>query len=40
LVRAQSTLLNYELQYWRVFVEAKQSLARLEAAVGEVNIYE
>tara|TARA_B100000809_G_scaffold219710_1_gene227052 strand:- start:4569 stop:5864 length:1296 start_codon:yes stop_codon:yes gene_type:complete len=40
LVRAQSTLLNYELQYWRAFVEAKQSLARLEAAVGEVNIYE
>lgn len=40
LVRAQSTLLNYELQYWRAFVEAKQSLARLEAAVGEVTIYE
>ena len=40
LVRAQSTLLNYELQYWRAFVEAKQALARLEAAVGEVNIYE
>ncbi|MEO2183878.1 MAG: TolC family protein [bacterium] len=40
LVRAQSTLLNYELQYWRAFVEAKQSLARLEAAVGEVDIYE
>ena len=40
LVRAQSTLLNYELQYWRAFVDAKQSLARLEAAVGEVNIYE
>ena len=40
LVRAQSTLLNYELQYWRAFVDAKQSLARLEAAVGGVNIYE
>lgn len=40
LVRAQSTLVSYELRYWRVFVEAKQALASLEAAVGEVNIYE
>jgi cobalt-zinc-cadmium efflux system outer membrane protein len=40
LVRAQITLLNYELQYWRSFSDAKQSLAALEGAVGEANIYE
>ncbi len=40
LVRAQITLLNYELQYWQALVQAKQALARLEAAVGEENIYE
>ena len=40
LIRAQITLLNYELQYWRAFTEAKQSLAALESAVGEGNIYE
>ena len=40
LVRAQVTLLNYQLRYWKVLTEAKQSLARLEAAVGEESIYE
>ncbi len=40
LVRSQITLLNYQLQYWKTFTEAKQSLARLEAAVGEETIYE
>jgi outer membrane protein TolC len=40
LVRSQVTLLNYQLQYWKTLTEAKQSLARLEAAVGEETIYE
>ena len=40
LVRSQITLLNYQLQYWKTFTEAKQSLAHLEAAVGEETIYE
>lgn len=40
LVRAQVTLLNYELQYWEVYTEANQSVARLVAAVGEETIYE
>jgi outer membrane protein, heavy metal efflux system len=40
LVRSQITLFNYELQYWKVVSEAKQSLASLEAAVGEDEIYE
>ncbi|MFK7974509.1 MAG: TolC family protein [Halioglobus sp.] len=40
LVRSQMTLFNYELQYWKALSEAKQALARLEAAVGRGNIYE
>lgn len=40
LVRSQMTLLNYELQYWKALSDARQALARLEAAVGEGNIYE
>jgi outer membrane protein TolC len=40
LVRSQMTLFNYELQYWKALSEAKQALARLEAAVGEETIYE
>lgn len=40
LVRSQMTLFNYELQYWKALSEAKQALARLEAAVGEGTIYE
>jgi outer membrane protein TolC len=40
LARSQMTLFNYELQYWKALSEAKQALARLEAAVGEGIIYE
>jgi cobalt-zinc-cadmium efflux system outer membrane protein len=39
LVRSQITLFNYELQYWKAFTEAQQSLARLNAAVGEGTEY-
>ncbi|GAB6068274.1 TolC family protein [Methylothermus subterraneus] len=34
LVSAQITLYNYEIQYWKTLAEARQALARLEAAVG------
>ena len=40
LVRSQMTLFNYELQYWKALSNAKQALARLEAAVGEETVYE
>jgi len=40
LVRAQITLYNYEISYWRMLSEAKQSLAKIIAAVGEETIYE
>ena len=40
LVRSQVTLLNYELQYWKSYTEVNQSIARIQAAVGEENIYE
>jgi outer membrane protein TolC len=40
LVRSQLTLFNYQLQYWKALSDAKQALARLEAAVGEESIYE
>lgn len=40
LVRSQITLFNYQLQYWKAFSDAKQALARLEAAVGEEALYE
>ncbi|MEH6468880.1 MAG: TolC family protein [Porticoccus sp.] len=40
LVRSQITLFNYQLQYWKALSDAKQALARLEAAVGEESIYE
>jgi len=40
LVRSQMKLFNYELQYWKTLIEAKQALARLEAAVGEESVYE
>ncbi len=40
LVRAQITLLNYELQYWRAYSDAKRSLAALEGAVGGGDVYE
>jgi len=35
LVRTQITLYNYETQYWKVFAQAKQTLARLDAAIGK-----
>ena len=40
LVRAQITLFNYELRYWKSVSEASQAVAALHAAVGEENIYE
>jgi outer membrane protein, heavy metal efflux system len=40
LVRSQMTLFNYELQYWKALSDAKQALARLQAAVGEESVYE
>lgn len=40
LVRSQMTLLNYELQYWKSFTEAKQALSHLQATVGTETIYE
>jgi len=39
LVRMQMTLLNYETQYWRVFTHANQTLSKLEALVGNEEIY-
>jgi len=35
LVRSQITLYNYETQYWKVLAEARQSMARLDAAIGK-----
>jgi len=35
LVRSQITLYNFETQYWRALTSARQSLARLEAAIGK-----
>ncbi len=40
LVRSQIILFEYETQYWKAFTEANQSLAQLNAAVGEEEIYE
>ena len=40
LVRSQMTLLDYELNSWRSFTEARQALSRLQATVGEESIYE
>jgi len=40
LVRSQITLFEYETQYWKALTEANQSLAQLNAAVGEEEIYE
>jgi outer membrane protein TolC len=34
LVRAQITLYNYETQYWKSLAEARQAMARLEAATA------
>jgi len=40
LVRSQTTLYNYQTQYWQALSAANQALARLAAAVGEETIYE
>ena len=40
LVRSQTTLYDYETQYWKALSAANQALARLVAAVGEEKIYE
>ncbi len=40
LVRSQTTLYNYETQYWSALSAANQAMARLIAAVGEENVYE
>ena len=40
LVRSQTTLYDYETQYWKALSAANQALARLIAAVGEENVYE
>ncbi len=40
LVRSQTTLYNYETQYWKALSSANQASARLVAAVGEEKIYE
>lgn len=40
LIRSQIALFNHELQYWNALVEAKQALAKLQAAVGREEIYE
>ncbi len=37
LVLAQITLYNYETQYWKALAEANQSMARLDAAVGQTE---
>lgn len=39
LVRSQITLFSYEIKYWQAFVQAKQSLAKLESAIGIDGIY-
>ncbi|VAW89564.1 Heavy metal RND efflux outer membrane protein, CzcC family [hydrothermal vent metagenome] len=43
LIRAQTTLYDYETQYWKALSAANQAMARLVAAVGdadEEHIYE
>jgi len=40
LVRSEITLFNYEMQYWRSFIEAHQALAQLNAFIGQENFYE
>jgi len=35
LVRSQITLYDYETRYWKVLADARQNLARLEAAIGK-----
>ncbi|MDQ6969254.1 MAG: TolC family protein [Mariprofundus sp.] len=40
LVQSQVTLYNYETLYWRALTGARQSLARLEAAIGKKIVKE
>lgn len=40
LVRAQTSLYNYETKYWKAFSSAHQALARLIAATGGENVNE
>lgn len=40
LIRAHTTLYEYQTQRWSAYSRAQQALARLEAAVGQENIYE
>lgn len=40
LVRAQTTLHNYETDYWQAYAAAHQALAELAAALGQENIDE
>jgi len=40
LVRAQITLFNYQVQYWKALSEANQARARVAAAVGKETVYE
>lgn len=40
LIKAQTSLYNYETKYWRALSSAKQALVRLVTSVGEENIYE
>lgn len=40
LVRAQITLYNYQMQYWKSVTETRQARARLAAAVGAETIHE
>ncbi len=40
LIRSQTTLYDYETQYWRALSIANQALARSIAAVGEEKVYE
>lgn len=40
LVRAQTTLYDYDTRYWRALSEANKALAELAAAVGQETIHE
>lgn len=40
LIRAHTTLYEYQTQRWNAYSRAQQAVARLEAAVGRENIYE
>jgi outer membrane protein TolC len=40
LIRAQTSVYNYETRYWKAFSTANQAFARLEAAVGKELPYE